>query len=97
MVIAETKRQMHETLEMKEEEVAQLRARIKQITTKGEELKEQKEKSERAGKKIHRLLAFTYVYQKASVWSFQQLLFGIDIKKCSFFYCSTYHPCYHHY
>ncbi|XP_053791723.1 golgin subfamily A member 4 isoform X3 [Vidua chalybeata] len=47
MVIAETKRQMHETLEMKEEEVAQLRARIKQITTKGEELKEQKEKSER--------------------------------------------------
>uniref|UniRef100_A0A8D0HJ16 Golgin A4 n=1 Tax=Sphenodon punctatus TaxID=8508 RepID=A0A8D0HJ16_SPHPU len=30
MVIAETKRQMHETLEMKEEEVAQLRARIKQ-------------------------------------------------------------------
>ncbi|NXD28907.1 GOGA4 protein, partial [Spelaeornis formosus] len=48
MVIAETKRQMHETLEIKEEEVAQLRARIKQITTKGEELKEQKEKSERA-------------------------------------------------
>uniref|UniRef100_A0A8D0EQV8 Uncharacterized protein n=1 Tax=Strix occidentalis caurina TaxID=311401 RepID=A0A8D0EQV8_STROC len=48
MVIAETKRQMHETLEMKEEEIAQLRARIKQITTKGEELKEQKEKSERA-------------------------------------------------
>uniref|UniRef100_A0A8C6YIU9 Uncharacterized protein n=1 Tax=Nothoprocta perdicaria TaxID=30464 RepID=A0A8C6YIU9_NOTPE len=49
MVIAETKRQMHETLEMKEEEIAQLRARIKQITTKGEELKEQKEKSEKAG------------------------------------------------
>uniref|UniRef100_A0A8C6YJ42 Uncharacterized protein n=1 Tax=Nothoprocta perdicaria TaxID=30464 RepID=A0A8C6YJ42_NOTPE len=48
MVIAETKRQMHETLEMKEEEIAQLRARIKQITTKGEELKEQKEKSEKA-------------------------------------------------
>ncbi|XP_041327606.1 golgin subfamily A member 4 isoform X5 [Pyrgilauda ruficollis] len=48
MVIAETKRQMHETLEMKEEEVAQLHARIKQITTKGEELKEQKEKSEKA-------------------------------------------------
>ncbi|XP_009862865.1 PREDICTED: golgin subfamily A member 4-like, partial [Apaloderma vittatum] len=48
MVIAETKRQMHETLEMKEEEIAQLRTRIKQVTTKGEELKEQKEKSERA-------------------------------------------------
>ncbi|XP_023587994.1 golgin subfamily A member 4 isoform X1 [Trichechus manatus latirostris] len=48
MVIAETKRQMHETLEMKEEEIAQLRARIKQMTTQGEELREQKEKSERA-------------------------------------------------
>uniref|UniRef100_A0A2K5JLC3 GRIP domain-containing protein n=1 Tax=Colobus angolensis palliatus TaxID=336983 RepID=A0A2K5JLC3_COLAP len=48
MVIAETKRQMHETLEMKEEEIAQLRSRIKQMTTQGEELREQKEKSERA-------------------------------------------------
>ncbi|XP_075403171.1 golgin subfamily A member 4 isoform X2 [Tenrec ecaudatus] len=48
MVIAETKRQMHETLEMKEEEIAQLRTRIKQMTTQGEELREQKEKSERA-------------------------------------------------
>ncbi|KAM5232393.1 golgin subfamily A member 4 isoform 3-T3 [Hipposideros larvatus] len=48
MVIAETKRQMHETLEMKEEEITQLRSRIKQITTQGEELREQKEKSERA-------------------------------------------------
>lgn len=48
MVIAETKRQMHETLEMKEEEIAQLRSRIKQMTTQGEELLEQKEKSERA-------------------------------------------------
>uniref|UniRef100_A0A2K6QLY9 Golgin A4 n=1 Tax=Rhinopithecus roxellana TaxID=61622 RepID=A0A2K6QLY9_RHIRO len=44
MVIAETKRQMHETLEMKEEEIAQLRSRIKQMTTQGEELREQKEK-----------------------------------------------------
>lgn len=61
---------MHETLEMKEEEVAQLRARIKEMTTKGEELKEQKEKSERAGKNIHRLLAFIFVHQEASVWSF---------------------------
>ncbi|XP_005383764.1 PREDICTED: golgin subfamily A member 4 isoform X2 [Chinchilla lanigera] len=48
MVIAETKRQMHETLELKEEEIAQLRSRIKQVTTQGEELREQKEKSERA-------------------------------------------------
>lgn len=52
MVIAETKRQMHETLEMKEEEIAQLRSRIKQMTTQGEELREQKEKSERAGKNL---------------------------------------------
>uniref|UniRef100_A0A8D2CYV4 Golgin A4 n=1 Tax=Sciurus vulgaris TaxID=55149 RepID=A0A8D2CYV4_SCIVU len=48
MVIAETKRQMHETLELKEEEIAQLRSRIKQMTTQGEELREQKEKSEKA-------------------------------------------------
>nr|XP_015860760.2 golgin subfamily A member 4 isoform X4 [Peromyscus maniculatus bairdii] len=48
MVITETKRQMHETLELKEEEIAQLRSRIKQMTTQGEELQEQKEKSERA-------------------------------------------------
>nr|XP_020835178.1 golgin subfamily A member 4 isoform X4 [Phascolarctos cinereus] len=48
MVIAETKRQMHETLEMKEEEIAQLRSRLKQMTTQGEELREQKEKCEKA-------------------------------------------------
>nr|XP_048279736.1 golgin subfamily A member 4 isoform X4 [Myodes glareolus] len=48
MVLTETKRQMHETLELKEEEIAQLRSRIKQMTTQGEELREQKEKSERA-------------------------------------------------
>ncbi|XP_075442633.1 golgin subfamily A member 4 isoform X3 [Ascaphus truei] len=48
MVIAETKRQMHETLEMKEEEVSQLRSRVKQLTTQCEELKEQKEKSEKS-------------------------------------------------
>lgn len=51
MVIAETKRQMHETLEMKEEEIVQLRAHIKQLVMQSEELKEQKEKSEKAGKK----------------------------------------------
>ncbi|XP_028623083.1 golgin subfamily A member 4 isoform X2 [Grammomys surdaster] len=48
MVITETKRQMLETLELKEDEIAQLRSHIKQMTTQGEELREQKEKSERA-------------------------------------------------
>ncbi|XP_056147787.1 golgin subfamily A member 4 isoform X2 [Lampris incognitus] len=48
MVIAETKRQMHETLEMKEEEIAQLRSRIQQATVQKEELQEQKEKSEKS-------------------------------------------------
>ncbi|KAJ7984957.1 hypothetical protein DPEC_G00360130 [Dallia pectoralis] len=48
MVIAETKRQMHETLEMKEEEVAQLRSKTKMVVTQKEELREQKEKSEKA-------------------------------------------------
>ena len=49
MVIAETKRQMHETLEMKEEEIAQLRSRIQQAVAQKEELQEQKEKAEKAG------------------------------------------------
>uniref|UniRef100_A0AAQ4PBT9 Golgin A4 n=1 Tax=Gasterosteus aculeatus aculeatus TaxID=481459 RepID=A0AAQ4PBT9_GASAC len=48
MVIAETKRQMHETLEMKEEEVAQLRSRLHQATVQKEELQEQKEKAEKS-------------------------------------------------
>ncbi|XP_073776413.1 golgin subfamily A member 4 isoform X2 [Danio rerio] len=48
MVIAETKRQMHETLEMKEEEIAQLRSRLQQSITQKDELQEQKEKSEKA-------------------------------------------------
>ncbi|XP_055489488.1 golgin subfamily A member 4 isoform X4 [Leucoraja erinacea] len=48
MVIAETKRQMHETLEMKEEEISQLRVRIQQCTGQREDLLEQKEKSDRA-------------------------------------------------
>ncbi|XP_074699786.1 golgin subfamily A member 4 isoform X4 [Strix aluco] len=66
MVIAETKRQMHETLEMKEEEIAQLRARIKQITTKGEELKEQKEKSERAAfEELERALSLAQKTEEA--------------------------------
>lgn len=52
MVIAETKRQMHETLEMKEEEIAKLHAHVKQIVMQSEELKELKEKSEKSGKKL---------------------------------------------
>ncbi|XP_038665754.1 golgin subfamily A member 4 isoform X2 [Scyliorhinus canicula] len=48
MVIAETKRQMHETLEMKEEEISQLRARFQQFSGQREELLEQKEKSDKA-------------------------------------------------
>ncbi|XP_059929291.1 golgin subfamily A member 4 isoform X2 [Gadus macrocephalus] len=48
MVIAETKRQMHETLEMKEDEIAQLRTRMQQITSQKEELQEQKEKNEKS-------------------------------------------------
>ncbi|XP_072908512.1 golgin subfamily A member 4 isoform X2 [Hemitrygon akajei] len=48
MVIAETKRQMHETLEMKEEEISQLRTRIQQFSGQREDLLEQKEKSDRA-------------------------------------------------
>ncbi|XP_067837468.1 golgin subfamily A member 4 isoform X2 [Heptranchias perlo] len=48
MVIAETKRQMHETLEMKEEEISQLRARIQLLSGQREELLEQKEKSDKA-------------------------------------------------
>lgn len=49
MVIAETKRQMHETLEIKEEEIAQLRSRLQQTTAQKEELQEQKEKAEKSG------------------------------------------------
>ena len=49
MVIAETKRQMHETLEMKEEEIAQLRSRLQQATAQKEELQEQKEKADKSG------------------------------------------------
>lgn len=51
MVIAETKRQMHETLEMKEEEIAQLRTKIQQVVGQKEELQEQREKAEKAGER----------------------------------------------
>lgn len=49
MVIAETKRQMHETLEMKEEEIVQFRTRLQQALAQKEELQEQREKAEKAG------------------------------------------------
>lgn len=52
MIIAETKRQMHETLELKEEEIAQLYIHIKQVVLQSEELKKQKEKSEKTGKEF---------------------------------------------
>ncbi|XP_047208230.1 golgin subfamily A member 4 isoform X3 [Girardinichthys multiradiatus] len=48
MVIAETKWQMHETLEMKEEEIAQCRSRLQQAVAQKEELQEQKEKAEKS-------------------------------------------------
>ncbi|XP_061693001.1 golgin subfamily A member 4 isoform X2 [Syngnathoides biaculeatus] len=48
MVIAETKRQMHETLEMKEEEIAQLRSRLQLANTQNEELQDLKEKAEKS-------------------------------------------------
>ncbi|XP_052042977.1 golgin subfamily A member 4 isoform X3 [Apodemus sylvaticus] len=48
MVVTEAKRQMLETLELKEDEIAQLRSQIKRMATQGEELREQKEKSEKA-------------------------------------------------
>uniref|UniRef100_A0A670ZI00 Golgin A4 n=1 Tax=Pseudonaja textilis TaxID=8673 RepID=A0A670ZI00_PSETE len=48
IVIAETKWQMHETLELKKEEIAQLHIHIKQVVLQSEELKKQKEKSEKS-------------------------------------------------
>lgn len=41
---------MHETLEMKEDEVAQLRSRLQQVTALKEEIQEQKEKAEKSGR-----------------------------------------------
>uniref|UniRef100_A0A3P9H0X2 Uncharacterized protein n=1 Tax=Oryzias latipes TaxID=8090 RepID=A0A3P9H0X2_ORYLA len=49
MVIAETKRQMHETLEMKEDEIVQLRSRLQQVTAQKEEIQDQREKGEKSG------------------------------------------------
>lgn len=47
---------MHETLEMKEDEIAQLRSRLQQATTQKEELQEQKEKAEKSGELCGTLL-----------------------------------------
>lgn len=41
---------MHETLEMKEDEIADLRSRVQKTVAQKEELQEQKEKAEKAGK-----------------------------------------------
>lgn len=59
MVIAETKRQMHETLEMKEEEIAQLRTKIQQVVGQKEELQEQREKAEKAGEREHETVSLS--------------------------------------
>uniref|UniRef100_S4RWZ0 Golgin A4 n=1 Tax=Petromyzon marinus TaxID=7757 RepID=S4RWZ0_PETMA len=48
MAIAETKRQMHATLEAKEEEVGLLRSRLQDVMSEREELAEQKERADRA-------------------------------------------------
>lgn len=40
---------MHETLEMKEDEIAQLRSKLKQATAQKEELQEQKERADKSG------------------------------------------------
>lgn len=47
---------MHETLEMKEDEIAQLRSRLQQATAQKEELQEQKEKAEKSGERCKMLL-----------------------------------------
>ncbi|KAK3573603.1 hypothetical protein QTP86_030008 [Hemibagrus guttatus] len=66
MVIAETKRQMHETLEMKEEEIAQLRTKIQQIVGQKEELQEQREKAEKAAfEELERALAMAQRAEEA--------------------------------
>lgn len=40
---------MHETLEMKEDEIAQLRSRLQQVTAQKEEIQDQREKGEKSG------------------------------------------------
>ncbi|XP_072268234.1 golgin subfamily A member 4 isoform X2 [Pyxicephalus adspersus] len=74
MVIAETKRQMHETLMMKEEEVSQLRARVKQLTTRCDLLQEEKEKSEKAAfEQLEKAVAATQNTEEAQKMGKQQM------------------------
>ncbi|XP_019725898.1 golgin subfamily A member 4 isoform X3 [Hippocampus comes] len=66
MVIAETKRQMHETLEMKEEEVAQLRSRLHLANSQNEELQDQKEKAEKSAfEELERAMASAHKAEEA--------------------------------
>ncbi|KAA0718312.1 Golgin subfamily A member 4 tGolgin-1 [Triplophysa tibetana] len=66
MVIAETKRQMHETLEMKEEEIARLRSRLQQTLAQKDELQEHKEKSEKAAfEELERALGVAHRAEEA--------------------------------
>ncbi|XP_015667226.1 golgin subfamily A member 4 isoform X2 [Protobothrops mucrosquamatus] len=66
MVIAETKRQMHETLELKEEEIAQLHIHIKQMALQSEELKKQKEKSAKSAfEQLEKALGAAQMAEKA--------------------------------
>lgn len=69
MSVAEKNRKIHETLEKKKKEIAQLHARIEHTTTKDEELKYQKEKSGRvAFEELERALSIAQkkeeVYKK---------------------------------
>ncbi|KAM5158491.1 golgin subfamily A member 4 isoform 2-T2 [Mantella aurantiaca] len=74
MVIAETKRQMHETLMIKEEEVSQLRTRAKQLTTRCELLQAEKEKSEKvAFEQLEKAVAATQNTEEAQKTGKQQM------------------------
>ncbi|KAJ3610881.1 hypothetical protein NHX12_022971 [Muraenolepis orangiensis] len=74
MVIAETKRQMHETLEMKEDEVAQLRTRLQHVTTQKDELQEQKEKNEKSAfEELERTLGIAQRAEEARKQLLQEL------------------------
>ncbi|XP_077352209.1 golgin subfamily A member 4 isoform X2 [Festucalex cinctus] len=66
MVIAETKRQMHETLEMKEEEIAQLRSRLQLANAQNEELQDQKERAEKSAfEELERALGSAHKAEEA--------------------------------
>ncbi|XP_068092671.1 LOW QUALITY PROTEIN: golgin subfamily A member 4 [Hyperolius riggenbachi] len=74
MMIAETKRQMHETLMTKEEEVSQLRTRVKQLTTRCSQLQEEKEKSEKtAFEQLEKAVAASQSSEEAQKIGKQQM------------------------